>query len=183
MEGLTNSGFSSHFMGKYRNRTDLTVVQVHAVPRFAEVGCTPERQFKSIKQLYTIFKGNATVTQRYAEEVDRLAGLIRHIPGLVLDFQVMVQPDGSIVHFDLDRWEGIQISRKMVDSCICHLKKDAVLLSKHDFLRNETRTKGTRIFKHVYQDHPEFFDKIPECRKKTTQKHPQNNPIKAKTLR
>jgi hypothetical protein len=145
----------------FLNSTQLAVLQVRVADKFVEVDCKyPRRPF--FEELYESLDNNPRAIERYVKEVDKVADLLRDIPGLVSDFQMMVHRDGTIRHYDLDRLLSRDVKRNAIAACVCNLKMDAVLLTQHsDFLRKAF--KGTRGYFHFYEERPQLFEGIPEC--------------------
>jgi hypothetical protein len=79
----------------------------------------------------------AMVTDTFEKEITDLTHLLQAESFLVWDFQVWVDSQGKLYHFDLDRGANQPPPKDSdIKICTCNLRKLAVLLSSHENIKN-----------------------------------------------
>ena len=105
-----------------------------APPRAAVIGCTKRKIRPDLTDVLRVLDKTKleTATKTFEKEINNLIRTISSESYLVFDFQVFVDSQGKVYHFDLDRGAGRDPpSEARIQSCTCNLKKMAVLLTAH----------------------------------------------------
>jgi hypothetical protein len=119
----------------------------------------------------------AMVTDTFEKEITDLIHLLQAESFLVWDFQVWVDSQGKLYHFDLDRGANRSPPKDSdILMCTCNLRKLAVLLSSHENIKNNATSTSyqelaSKIFspkvskekKFYLLNNNELFGDLSEC--------------------